>query len=81
MSDTTSVDINENLINIQKKVENSKKIEKENGKIYSSFSYSFNRSLSIPEGVDQKKAEIIKGNDGKANKITIKFPKLKYTNS
>ena len=75
------IDINENFINIQKEVENSKTIEKENEKIYSSYASSFSQSLNVPDGVDQKKAEIIKPNDEKANKITIKFPKLKYTNS
>ena len=75
------IDIDENFINIKKEFTNSKTIEKENEKIYSSYASSFSRSLSVPDGVDQKKAEIIQPDNSKANKITIKFPKLKLSNS
>lgn len=37
--------------------------ERENEKIYSYYASSFSRSLSVPDGVDQKKAEIIKDRD------------------
>lgn len=75
------IEINDNFINIQKKVEKVKTIEKVNEKFYSSYASNFSRSLSVPDNVDHKKAEIIKPNNAKADKITIKFPKLKFTNS
>ncbi|MBY0416228.1 MAG: hypothetical protein K2Q18_18790 [Bdellovibrionales bacterium] len=75
------IDIRDNLINIKKEVEISKTIEKENGKIYTGLSTKFNQSLAIPHGVDYEQAQIIKPIAGENNRITIKFPKIKFTNS
>jgi hypothetical protein len=75
------IDIHDNLINIQKEFTRNKLISNDIEKAHSPYVSSFNQSLSIPNSVDLKNVEIIKLNGDKENMITIKFPKLKFSNS
>lgn len=69
------VDIDNGLIRIYREIKDIKKEDTDNHKMYSSFASSVSRTLSIPPGVNEKKAEILK----EQNKIIVKFPKIEAT--
>lgn len=70
--DYLKVDIDNGLIRIYEEIKDVKKEDNDNRKMYSSFVSSVSRTLSIPPGVNEKKAEILK----EQNKIIVKFPKI-----
>lgn len=73
--DYLKVDIDNGLIRIYGEIKDVKKEDNDNRKMYSSFVSSVSRTLSIPPGVNEKKAEILK----EQNKIIVKFPKIEAT--
>ncbi len=73
--DYLKVDIDNGLIRIYGEIKDEKKEDNDNHKMYSSFASSVSRTLSIPPGVNEKKAEILK----EQNKIIVKFPKIEAT--
>lgn len=58
--DYLKVDIDNGLIRIYGEIKDEKKEDNDNHKMYSSFASSVSRTLSIPPGVNEKKAEILK---------------------
>ena len=73
------VDIKEGFINIKSESKETKDETREHFQSHSSFASSFFRKLNVPDGVDDKKAEIINHENTDKNTITIKFPKSKIT--
>lgn len=73
--DYLKVDIDNGLIRIYGEIKDEKKEDNDNHKMYYSFASSVSRTLSIPPGVNEKKAEILK----EQNKIIVKFPKIEAT--
>lgn len=73
--DYLKVDIKNGLMRIYGEIKEVKQEDRDNRKMYSSFASSVSRTLSIPPGVDEKKAEILK----EQNKIVVKFPKIQFT--
>lgn len=71
-TDYLKVDIDKGLLRIYGEVKDVKKEDNDNRKIYSSFASSVSRTLTIPPGVNEKKAEVLK----EQNKIIVKFPKI-----
>lgn len=76
-SDELKIDIKDGMINITSETKKSTSVKNERSSVFSAFSSSFNQSFNVPEGVNEKKVEIIKGTDQKPQKIIIKFPKTK----
>lgn len=73
--DYLKVEIDKGLLRIYGEVKDVKKEDSDNHKMYSSFASTISRILTIPPGVNEKKAEILK----EQNKIIVKFPKIQAT--
>lgn len=77
--DNLKIDINDGIIKIQSMIKRTKREEKKDVQIFSSYASSFSRAINVPESVDENKAEILKSEQGKSESVTIKFPKIKFT--
>jgi HSP20 family molecular chaperone IbpA len=75
MKNAMKVNVVDGMVNIQSEVKKEKSVENKDSSEYSSYQSSFNQSFSVPEGVNDKKAEVINQKD----KVIVKFPKYKFT--
>lgn len=73
--DSLKIDVKDGLVSIESNVKNIKRVNNEHESSFSAFASSYNQSFNIPEGVDEKKMEVIKNSDH----VTIKFPKHKFS--
>lgn len=70
------VDIKNGMIDIFSEFNNEKKLERDNYISYERYASNIRKSLMIPDGVDEKKAEILRNEKRKDELVTIKFPKI-----
>jgi HSP20 family molecular chaperone IbpA len=63
MKNAMKVNVADGMVNIQSEVKKEKSVENKDSSEYSSYQSSFNQSFSVPEGVNDKKAEVINEKD------------------